>query len=745
MCHALRGEGPGTATPTARDDEMTPAPSSERHLRKLGELLVRRHLYVSGLGSTDRLHPELEPVDWAPGRRLDADRTRVVVVVGAGASAPYLPRGTALAEEVAQAADHRDLSQEIERLVRVYGMRKEGMETVLAAASLTPTGERRVRRYIARRFAIRHPTLVTYELIAHLAKHRFVDAVVSFNFDELLDQSMEDELGAGESRVVLSERDIPSTTIFDANDLGYVPLLVKPHGTASEPSGLRFTLNAYYDMPDEIREGLRVLVEHKDLVVINVGFGLQSAEFNYLLAGANALQVFDLSHTRVSKADLATVSASLGRKGDTSWYTFCGTRPRPKRPGRPKRKAEGCDILVSRLDRMVEECSIGAGRPRTVKGRDLPDLVDHRGSARHYLAAAVHPQKLATVPLSEDCSSAEGQLYRRSYRRYLVDRIKLEASLSAHRAKGLISIATLVHERVGHYFEHHEELRRWDQKSPGQFTDMIQPVGLIQSRDSQETFVLRQTFFTEGGPRSKKGGRESRDFKMGKVDLDMTAAVLDQVVQFDVEMLLPVLRERFGSGAGSLRLPASDDVAVIRRWLIRATLEQLWAGTEIEVLPHNDAVCSKVFRSPRVPLTLTGFKLSANSMLRRGDYDELLVIAETGEWLAHITDPKTRKRVLAAKITLITAFEEETWDLIARTPWLKGKKITVVGQQWFRHNRHMTIALRCGEPVGAFYLARRLRLGLVTPVEITERRDLVGLLQSFRSLREDAEAAGADG
>ncbi|HEX8781666.1 MAG TPA: hypothetical protein VF728_10935, partial [Nocardioides sp.] len=231
---------------------------------------------------------------------------------------------------------------------------------------------------------------------------------------------------------------------------------------------------------------------------------------------------------------------------------------------------------------------------------------------------------------------------------------------------------------------------------------------------------------------------ESRDFKMGKVDLDATSEVLDQVVQFDVEKLLPVLRERFGRGTGSLHLPEGGDVAEIRQWLIRTTLEQLWEGTEIEVLPHNDAVCSKVFRSPRVPLTLTGFKLSVNSLLRRGDYDELLLIAETGEWLAHITDRKVREKVLAAEVTLITAFEEETRDLIDRT-WLKDARIDVVRQEWFRHNRHMTIAVKSERPVGAFYLARRLRLGLVTPVELTERRDLEGLLQSFQSLRADAE------
>ena len=42
---------------------------------------------------------------------------------------------------------------------------------------------------------VRYYPGLAYEILAHLMKHGFIDAIINFNFDEVLDQAIEDELG----------------------------------------------------------------------------------------------------------------------------------------------------------------------------------------------------------------------------------------------------------------------------------------------------------------------------------------------------------------------------------------------------------------------------------------------------------------------------------------------------------------------------------------------------------------------
>jgi hypothetical protein len=81
------------------------------------------------------------------------------------------------------------------------------------------------------------PPHLTYELLAHLIKHGFVNHVVTMNFDEMLDTALENELGAGGfNRIITGHESIDT---IEAN----IPKLFKVHGTSSSPESLRFTYN----------------------------------------------------------------------------------------------------------------------------------------------------------------------------------------------------------------------------------------------------------------------------------------------------------------------------------------------------------------------------------------------------------------------------------------------------------------------------------------------------------------------
>ncbi len=81
---------------------------------------------------------------------------------------------------------------------------------------------------------------MTYELLAHLLNHRFLDHVVSLNFDRLLDESLLDEFGEEGVDIVVSDRDIPNSTLLDKLDER--ARCVKPHGSITVPDSMRFTM-----------------------------------------------------------------------------------------------------------------------------------------------------------------------------------------------------------------------------------------------------------------------------------------------------------------------------------------------------------------------------------------------------------------------------------------------------------------------------------------------------------------------
>ncbi|MEM9547638.1 MAG: SIR2 family protein [Bacteroidota bacterium] len=146
-----------------------------------------------------------------------------------------------------------------------------------------------------------------YETIAHLLKNRFIEAVINFNFDELLDQAIDEEVGLGQLHKILSDGDcIPYEKMLTNSKLK-VPIYIKPHGTISHKSSLRFTKEQYIDIPDEIEvlmeellSGLpddedvaitnqeHIAIQHHfgDLNLIVAGFNMESIEFNSLVKRA---------------------------------------------------------------------------------------------------------------------------------------------------------------------------------------------------------------------------------------------------------------------------------------------------------------------------------------------------------------------------------------------------------------------------------------------------------------------------
>lgn len=186
------------------NDEM-PASFGE-----LSRYMARNHIYLSVRkeGYKTACHSMLKEKD-------DSFPPKVVIVVGAGASndACKLPAGAQGAQELRNAfkrkvkIDEKLIDEEIHRITVEYRLDQGDFEAVLLA--LSKFDQAAVLDGLKTIYNRKHYPSLTYEVLAHWLKHRFIDAIVNFNFDELLDQAINDEIGQGGYYRVISDGDCP--------------------------------------------------------------------------------------------------------------------------------------------------------------------------------------------------------------------------------------------------------------------------------------------------------------------------------------------------------------------------------------------------------------------------------------------------------------------------------------------------------------------------------------------------------
>ena len=247
-------------------------------IARLAHCLVKNHLRVS-----------LEPSEWdkvVQGDVLvDRIERRVVAIVGAGASHLVgLPLAKEASSKLRDEAmmSNTALDAELDRLSQTYNLDKTSFETYLRALSTSAFDARNLRNNLQKLYNYRFMPLLGHEILAHMLKHRFLDAIINFNFDELLDQSIEDELDPEEYHHILSDGDCPDEAELRETSPG-VPFYIKPHGTVSHKSTLRFTREDYYGLPIDIQRILKYLLTDKPVVLLVIGFGMQSLELNRIL------------------------------------------------------------------------------------------------------------------------------------------------------------------------------------------------------------------------------------------------------------------------------------------------------------------------------------------------------------------------------------------------------------------------------------------------------------------------------
>ncbi len=655
-----------------------------RDLDDLANALLVRHLQASWP------EPRESMPSWfgdAPPRGY-RERLRTVAVVGAGASYPMESIADDLATELEQELDRdgHDREVELDRLENVYALDRHNFETRLTAICRTPEAERKVQERISERYRHRHPSLLTYELLAHLLHHRFLDAIISFNFDELLDQAIDDELGPNEYWRVVTERDCDPGTPAPA------PLYVKMHGTASEPDSLRFTRERYYWTPKSIIELVEKEFEVEHLVVMNVGCRMSSFDFQYLLRKPDQLRIFHLDPNRLTPTVTKEIKNQRTKERERQKV------PRPEIYNKPEvadfsspKKVKNTDFLPQLLTEVVDSLW------KRCRATDAGPTV-WRSTLRH--RAVVEILKSSQIDTDDQYAS------------YLRRRTILELAFAAARNRGVLSIATMVDDRCGRYYDLYQ--RKAGEDYDG-WQKLCEAGGLEESRRWPDTYeVLPQL----------------RKDPVSDGDAD------------NIHLLRPADPAKLAEHVMK-SMNVADDVAGMTG-LLTETLEFLQAETEIEVHARDDRVCSKSFIEPVILRTFTALEGWTQEMIEStGDYNELWAVAESGKWLSNPRVIDSIKAKLGSAplasgrkpIRLLAAFELDLPELDGLTePSLLP---------WGRHNRHMTIVCKDEEPRAAVYFVRRLRTPTVTPVYLRHQKDLHRIAEAFEKLWLEAEEYGS--
>jgi hypothetical protein len=650
-------------------------------------------------------HPNLQLIH-QEGRLLPE---RNIVIVGAGASfnaCNSLKMGKDTAEELSahfeKKLGNNLLRNEIKRLQEVFRLPDDFETNLYAISRFDPKG---LKEELQRRYHCRYQPNLTYEILAHLFKHRFVDVIVNFNFDELLDQAIADELNPNEYQRIISDGEYDESLLFDSEGLRY-PVYIKPHGTASHQSSMRFTREDYFSLPAGIEEAIGKIVnqsvkgaflgeedngERTELPVnfIIVGFNMMSLEFNLLLKEHLAK---DPRKTRFYFFQRSTQAEFFDTKKDFDADL------------KARIEQESRWVQVS-SNQPLDECfrALWASTCRAYQPNFRP-----RDVHRHELIALLFQ--------SHKKRETPGELYSPSTHAYLHNRMLIELALSIVKYKGFVCVEQLVSDRFGKYYNLLQQfLKKANSPQKGEMPTIPEYCalfGLKKYNYGETAFYLAKSDADELDDVLTKSPAEIREIYFKHI-----CKVLETHMKDD-ESVRRFLAEMKKEADGN------------KFWL---TVKELSEEGDSEISPVYDNLYQNIFRDPRTIKTQLGFKYYTHYYLegkaKRFQYDEALIIAETGEWYFDLSK-KYESLLKGKKFKLIVADQKkkpnETFD-----------NIKIKNLKWWLHNQHMTVLLRHEKgklkPVVALYFTRRQRSSHINPVVIGDKHDLKILVEIFEA------------
>ena len=125
---------------------------------------------------------------------------------------------------------------------------------------------------------------IGYEILAHLAKHGFIDAIISMNFDEILERSLDDEIGEDGIFQIVSDEDFERTDYLEKKGLLEGKFKVfKPHGTVSAKHLMKFDIKNVVELSPIKYLSLKQMLVDDNTHIIFIGYKNNDIDMRRLL------------------------------------------------------------------------------------------------------------------------------------------------------------------------------------------------------------------------------------------------------------------------------------------------------------------------------------------------------------------------------------------------------------------------------------------------------------------------------
>jgi Effector-associated domain 11 len=265
---------------------------------ELAQELASNYYRVSFGSALHSVKPET--IFKTPPSNKETSLKRNILIVGAGAtyaSCPYMPYGKQLRAylESERGGLYKTVTRHYDIFHPVFNV-----ETYLAFLDrkLKPNEKQDLKTDLQKIYNRRYLPTHTYEIIAHLFKHRFIDVIINFNFDELLDEAIAEELGKSDYYNILNESDCEELDNILIDGRLKTPVYIKIYGTASSKNSMKFTDDAHaIEVPNEMQEFIEKWIrgqrsddktdESKRITtnIISLGFDIERSLFIDTLEG----------------------------------------------------------------------------------------------------------------------------------------------------------------------------------------------------------------------------------------------------------------------------------------------------------------------------------------------------------------------------------------------------------------------------------------------------------------------------
>jgi hypothetical protein len=566
------------------------------------------------------------------------------------------------------------------------------------------------------RLGFRHVPSLFYEIVGHMFKHRLIDVIINFNFDEILDTVIAEEMGEGEYSRIVMNGDCPD----NLNDL-YLgkklrgPVYIKPHGSVSHAGTIKFTYDHYSDgnaavkllLSDLFSDVHEIPSTSLEMNVISAGYSYSDPDLHKLLKKASENKkkiinyyVFDWKERK----DYFERPA---------FWQLIGAKPFYKETSQ-----EDLGAVFDLLWTKVTNCFKDQFRDRFPKGIErhkiIAGLFQDPGAKplRYFNSIAISKSSKGVDPHLPNPNAKEEALENSArYIRYVRHRIFVEIAIVLLKSQGLIHVNQFRNSRLKRYFSLLHELHP-EGKDDQSLDSFLKCFGFVEPYLK----VMRDTY---------QISRTKLDPATSKIRIPELLKKLSELIEKD-ELVT-------GEYLSWFEKISTNTLCIVNSDLREFYLSPFKSVTKNSLL-YNDMKwlyeTKKVFDSK--------------------SWNTVLVISERGDVML---DKSYQNRMTERNAIVWAILADHREDRTNDDPShkqpedFKKMRTRIEYLPWETHNKHMYVFLKIPKRgdqeikyVSGIYYVRRLLTDVVNPIMLKDEDDVKILFDYFCSYWQKAQS-----